>query len=310
MWIKVIHTFHSSLYVCHDKIISNMSLKNLLDLRKKVDPQIQIVEKIIFQKRSWKTEVLRTVAVIITASAVIWGISNADTLLTPAPKAESKNFSAIGIVSNIATSTLSLQDAKGSDNANQTTYTFDTSTVTKIETKSYIPLTLSDITVGDKVVVQGVDDEGSIYIKRIISFSTTTPPTVATTTDQVATSTDATSTDATSTAPTSPSLIDTIKDAVTNAINAITGTTSTSTEDTSTTTASTTDEATTSVQVATTTDDTSSSTPSNPSIIQTITNAVTDTVNDVVSAITGTTSSTDTPPTPDPLPAPVENPTN
>ena len=61
-----------------------MSFKNFLDLRKKDSKQIQIVEKIIIQKRSWKKEMLRTFLVIITASAVIWGVSKAGSLIPPA----------------------------------------------------------------------------------------------------------------------------------------------------------------------------------------------------------------------------------
>lgn len=61
-----------------------MSFKNFLDLSKKSLPQIQIVEKIIIQKRSWKIEVLRTLLVIVTASAAIWGISQAGSLIPPA----------------------------------------------------------------------------------------------------------------------------------------------------------------------------------------------------------------------------------
>ena len=252
---------------------------------------------------------------------------------TVSQQATSKNFSAIGIVSGVSTTTISIQDAKGSDGKSE--YTFDTDSVTKIETKSYVPLTLSDINTGDRVVVQGVEDNGTISIKRIISFSATSSKEkeVATTTPEVATTTDSTST-ASTTASTSPSLIDTIKDAVTNAINAITGTTSTSTEDISTTTASTTEsssqilqqqnlggQATTSIQVATTTEASSTST-SSPSLIEKVTDVVTDTINTVVNAITQTTSapqnltgqagtsSSNTPPPADPLPAPVDNSTN
>jgi len=60
-----------------------MSFKNFLDLSKREGPQIQIVEKIIIQKRSWKKETLRTLLVIITASAVIWGVSYAGSLIPP-----------------------------------------------------------------------------------------------------------------------------------------------------------------------------------------------------------------------------------
>jgi hypothetical protein len=55
-----------------------MSFKNFLDLRKKTDLQIKVVERIILQKRSWKSDIFLILSVIFVASAIIWGISMAD----------------------------------------------------------------------------------------------------------------------------------------------------------------------------------------------------------------------------------------
>lgn len=292
-----------------------MTIKNLLDLRKKDAPRI--IERIIFKKRSWYSEALRTLAVIVIVSTVIYGVSKADTFVSSTQQSSVKNFSAIGVVSNVSNTTISIDAAKGSDETSNTSYTFDVSSVTKVETKSYIPLTLSDIHVGDRIVIQGVDNEGNITIRRIISFSvnehdetldvvatstdtvatstaTTTETTGATTTEEVSTSTEATTTTDTSSTPSSPTIIDTIKDVVSDVVDAITGTTtSTSTETVSTTTdttATTTVDTATSTE-ATTTTDTASSTPT---IIETIVDAVKDTINTVVDAVTGNGTTTDT----------------
>jgi hypothetical protein len=55
-----------------------MSFKNFLDLRKKIEPQLQIIERVVIQKRSLKSDLFLTLSVILVASAVIWGISKAD----------------------------------------------------------------------------------------------------------------------------------------------------------------------------------------------------------------------------------------
>ena len=267
-----------------------MSLKNLLDLRKKAQPQIKIVERIILQKRSLKSDILLAFSVILVATSIVWSISKADT------KDQSVNtqtvsiqgFSAIGTVSDITTSTLSITNTKSSDKTGNTEYTFDTTNILKIETKNYVPLSLSDLKVGDKIIVQGLYENNQIQIRRVVSFGLetlklNTATTTATTTEDIGTT--STSTNATST-----NLIDTIKDAVSNTISdvvdAIVGTstgTSTNTESTST---ATTTEATTTPQT--------DSTTSNPEATTTIIDSIKDVVSNVVNSITGT----DTNPTP------------
>jgi len=54
-----------------------MSFKNFLDLRKKTRQQTQIIERVVFQKRSIKSDIFLALSVILVASAIIWGISKA-----------------------------------------------------------------------------------------------------------------------------------------------------------------------------------------------------------------------------------------
>ncbi|MEI6480417.1 MAG: hypothetical protein WCO12_02740 [bacterium] len=168
-----------------------MNLKNLLDLRKKVSPQIQIVEKIVLQKRSWKTEAFRLIAVIAIVSTAIYGITRADTLVQQS-HVHAKNVSAIGTVSNIGDSTISINDAKSSDDTGATSYTFDTSYITTIQTNHFLPLTLSDIKVGDNIILQGTEKDGATQILRIFSYGT--EPATGILTPEVSPTTDATST--------------------------------------------------------------------------------------------------------------------
>ena len=228
-------------------------MKNLLDLRKKEQPKVILVEKVVFKKRSFFSETLRVLVAVVIVSVTVWGISKADSVL-PGSNVESKSFSAIGLISDLATTTISINEAKGSDNTGATTYTFDTANLNKIETKDYIPLTLSDMSVGDKIIVQGTIDGSTIVAKRIISFSATSTKqnvpldtatstesvstTTATTTDEIAGTSTATTTDA-STTPTIlenvgntvGNILDTIKDAAQNVINVITGTTTATSTD-------------------------------------------------------------------------------
>ena len=156
-------------------------MPNILDLRKK---EIQIVEKIVLKKRLWYIETLKMLGVLAITISVTWAFSNAslfteETDETPAPlKQRIPKFSAIGIVSLITDDTISLSDAHGTK-SEDTTFPFDTSSISKIETKSYDPLSLSDILVGDKVITQGTIEDENIIITRIISFGVVeTPPPV------------------------------------------------------------------------------------------------------------------------------------
>jgi hypothetical protein len=55
-----------------------MSFKNFLDLRKKTQQQTQVIELVVFQKRSLKSDFFLALSVIFVASFVVWGIGMAD----------------------------------------------------------------------------------------------------------------------------------------------------------------------------------------------------------------------------------------
>ena len=264
-------------------------MPNFLDLRKKIEPQVVVVEKIILKPRSFFGELARMIAVIAIVSISVWGISFAD---ISNQKKSVKNFNAIGIVSDIATTTISMNVENEPSEGLQTSYTFDTSAVTKIQSKGYVPLTLSDISIGDKIGVQGLDDGTSISILRIISFSATSSKekipeiatSTATTTDDLASSTPATTT---------PDVVASSTDA-------------TNTQDVSALNPS---EINSSSTPATTTPDVvASSTSATTTIIQTIIDTASNTVQNVVNAVTGGGSDTPpvvpvvTPPPSDPTP--------
>ena len=249
---------------------------NTLDLRKKIEPQVKIVERVIFQKQPWYLEVVKVFSAIIIVSTIVWGISKADDIILPVEKPESSSFSVIGTVTSVATSTITL-DIQGTNEVN--TNTFTTDTLTTIQTSKYAPLTISDIDEGDKVIIQGTDFQGDVKATRLISFASVSAPTTATTTststintEDVDASTSATSTeDSTTTSSIIDSLTNTVQGAVQSVVDVITGSsTATSTSNDATTT------------------DTSSSTPS---IIDSLTNTVQGAVQSVVNVITGGASS-------------------
>ncbi|MDD5318901.1 MAG: hypothetical protein PHF79_03780, partial [Candidatus Pacebacteria bacterium] len=235
-------------------------MSNLLDLRPKQDPEIVIVEKIVLEKRLWYVESLKMLAVIAIASAIGWGISNADSLVATSTslvstKTDSSQATVIGIygtITNIASTTLTLDDSQGSKYLGINLFTVDLTNLQDIHSNTNgneVPITLSlaNLNIGDKITARGTlgatstGNESTLFAKTIIAFtySTSTPidsnlnatSTDATSTDQVATSTNevASSTDATST----PSILDNIVNTITDFF-AGTSTNSTSTEATST----------------------------------------------------------------------------
>ena len=218
-------------------------MSNTLDLRPKQEPNIVVVEKVVLKKRTWKSEFFRMLSILVLVSVLGWGISKADSSLT-ANHAPIKNFSAIGVVSSIDSSSITISSASGSDNAFTNTYTFDTSAVTKIETSDYHALTLDNIQVGDRIIAQGIrsaSSSNSIEIHRLIDFNasstipevyvpaaSSTPTIIATSTDATSTATDTTPTDATTTVDASTTatstVLDTVVNTVTNAIQNIVNT--------------------------------------------------------------------------------------
>jgi surface protein len=82
-----------------------MSFKNFLDLRKKTREHTQIVERVVFQSRSLKSDLFLAFSVILVASAIIWGISMAD--YSPQTNADGTQTSADGVQNaNSETSTI------------------------------------------------------------------------------------------------------------------------------------------------------------------------------------------------------------
>ncbi len=153
--------------------------KNILDLRPKKEPQIKIIEKIIIQKRKLSAEFLKIIVVIAISSLIVWGISRANNSGPDVPAAPKvKNFSVTGLVSDMGQSSISINATEGGD-PNTTSYTFDTSHVSTIETNHRNQISLSDIQPGYKIIAQGIEvDNGTIMIRRIISFATSTETTV------------------------------------------------------------------------------------------------------------------------------------
>jgi hypothetical protein len=199
-----------------------------------------------------------------------------------------KNYSAIGIVNDISSSTEIVSISNGSDSDGNTDegFVFNLSNVKEIESGDYTQLSIDDIESNDKIIVQGIEEAGTITISRIIDLSwngfeaatstafsaDSTATSTARTTDVVASSTD---NSVSSTGDTASS-------------------TGTSVDVTATSTASTTDSTASSTDSnASTTDDTATSTDSIASSSDTIT-LTTDSVSTSTDSSDSTASSAPT----------------
>jgi len=196
---------------------------------------------------------------ILTAAValmIIWFVSQAYAV-SPSENGDTQadsveNYSAIGTVSFISTSTniVDISNGTASDGNTGSDFSFDLNNLLnnlgKIESADYTQLSLGDVYLGDKIVVQGIEDSGAITIMRLIDFSwnnsraATSTDTVASSTDLTASSTDNTATNSESTSPPAP--------------------TATGTDDTVSTTTSTDETASTTDNIASSTDQTASST--------------------------------------------------
>ena len=166
--------------------------KNLLDLRPKVEPEIKIVERIVLKKRGFPVELFKMLVVIAVCSLIVWGVSKATNNGSNSNSSivTAKNFSVMGIVTGVGSSSISINSATGGE-LNVSSYTFDTTYADKIVTNDMIPILLSNIQQGYRVLAQGVEvSDGTIVIHRIVSFGTSTDmtvtmvPVVATSTEQ------------------------------------------------------------------------------------------------------------------------------
>lgn len=221
-------------------------MTKFLDLRKKIEPQVQVVYKIVSKQQPWYLEITKILVVIAIVTTVVWGVSKAQQDTQTAPTPEVKTFSVIGLVSTTTPTYFSIDSSDPAVDKPATSYTFDTGSIQKIETSDYLPLQFSDIKLGDKIIVDGVVDNYKMIAQHIVSFtSTPSVDNLASTTPEVATSTVVDT--ASSTASSSPSVIEnvvnTIKDTAQNIIDSIIGTTigtttpeATTTDETSTTT--------------------------------------------------------------------------
>ncbi|MEI8337659.1 MAG: hypothetical protein WCF92_00755 [bacterium] len=228
-------------------------MPNFLNLKKKDPSDIVYVEKIILKNRTLSFELFRMLTIIAVASGIVWGISNADNIVSniKGNKEQTRTFSTFAKVLDISatSSTLSVQRILN-DSLESTIYTVD-ATNAVVQTNDYQNLTLSDIQVGNKIIVKGILNGDSISAKKILVFPlteeekiklATTTLDVATTTLDVATSTATTTEELASTtagttdSSTAPSIlenvgntisnvVDTIKDAAQNVIDTITQTT-------------------------------------------------------------------------------------
>ena len=155
-------------------------MPNFLDLRKKIQPQILVVEKVVFKRRSIALEFFRILAIIGVVSVSVWGISNASdsTTLTDQSNGQTnivENFGAIGTVSNINEKSISVDNARDvNGGAGISSYSFDVGSLETIQTDHYQNLQLSDIEIGDNVIVQGTKTGDQIVIEKIYSYGTST----------------------------------------------------------------------------------------------------------------------------------------
>jgi hypothetical protein len=162
-----------------------------------------------------------TVSVIVFVVGIVYGVSHADFgIPTPIPDPAQSWTGIYGVVTSMSGSgdSLILDDSAGSKYPGVDIFTVDLRNVQTVEyTNDHpVPIALTDINAGDKIIARGIIDGSDLTAYDLISFSyvpavpatstdaTSTATSTATTTDIVATSTtssvEATTTTSTSTA--------------------------------------------------------------------------------------------------------------
>jgi hypothetical protein len=133
---------------------------------------IEQANKVMSQKNVWWVDLVKVVVLISAVGVVVLTASSiASTGDESVDLSVAKNFSAIGSVSDISGTSLTLFDAQGSGIEQQSTYTLDLAPLGKIEDRTYTPLQLENIKPGARVIVQGIKNGDSIGIFRIILLS-------------------------------------------------------------------------------------------------------------------------------------------
>ena len=170
-------------------------MNSILDLRPKNKPDLVIVEKIVEKKKSFFRESFKTLSSILLVLMVVWGISKADNTDNVAPPPNpAENLTGIyGTVVTMSGDSLTLDDSQGSQYPNVDLFNVNLQNTKTVETNDDkpLPIALSDIKAGDKIIARGIIDGSNLSAVDVISF-TYTPVVISTTT--IATSTIATST--------------------------------------------------------------------------------------------------------------------
>lgn len=262
------------------------------------------------QKDSKPSFVSKFSTIVITIALVIlssWGITVATTDTFPTAK---EDFSAIGIVSSIESTHIIITNAQGSDDSGNTEYNINITHIDKIETNTYQDISIDDIQLNNKVIVQGKTTGSVFFATRLILFPTesitpieqTATSTATTTEDSIATSTDETASSTDSEEPTQE------PDSSTEQAPTDTETQPTTEEASTTDTTSTDTPEVTSSSTESTDDTTATST-----VIDTVTNiieegidTVSNTIQNIINVVTG--GNEEPAPAPEPQPEPTPEP--
>ena len=137
------------------------------------------------------------IGVLALALVVIWGVSQADPVASPEQVIKTtKNYSSLDTVRAIDTNGNTLEVFRTKTNE---VSTYNLSSVKQITSRTYEPLSIADIQVGDSLISQGIEKEGAVLIRRLVLMSrglieiasstvATSTPDVASSTEPVATS--------------------------------------------------------------------------------------------------------------------------
>ncbi|MFA6095146.1 MAG: hypothetical protein WC757_04685 [Candidatus Paceibacterota bacterium] len=52
-------------------------MRNILDLRKKIRPQIVVVERIVLKQRPWYVEFFKLLVAVVIVTGIVWGVTRA-----------------------------------------------------------------------------------------------------------------------------------------------------------------------------------------------------------------------------------------
>lgn len=207
-------------------------MTKFLDLRKMVQPQVEVIYKTLVKRQPWYLEIAKIFSAVIIVGLVVWGISQADFEGTIFSETASPSpIGIFGTVESLNDSTLSLINAQGSEFTGHTSFTVNLSNLQKVETSDYDSRTLADVQVGDSIIAHGILNVDVIDADSIVTFSGQTPVEPLVTATNVVTMLD-TATSTESLATTTPEVATTSPDTSTTTPDI----TETTTLDTSTTT--------------------------------------------------------------------------